>query len=543
MAASEASHSDSASATDAGALPVRDLGTTTDAGSEASSAGTRARGRGRLVLKYDARFDGEEVDAAIAALTPITASEDGDDGSDGTGAGSDCDTDNDAVVGTHADDRDLGEPLVPTAVAAAAKAAPAAIATPTTPRTNTGSHQRRGAAPQNQPGSPAARSPAVPPLPPRPQSTSKSPYVKARRRISAALHQLPTPSPRRSGKQHSRPKRIRGMSSDGARPLQKPKAARSVSAPVAPGSALATEPDPVPESKKQKRKRQKMEQRRQGDAVAMATPAGPGGAVDAPTMIDLSLSGLGLQDCPSTITKLASAEISLLRLDLSHNTLHTWPEQLFRSDATAGAGAALPSPCRAPCISIAHGLKELDLSDNELSTLPEEALPAFTALRLLELADNKLRFLPAQIAELSSLRYLGLANNSLVQLPLEMLHMKPASGASGGSLAELNVHGNTDLTSPPLNVCCRPLHAADGLFEYFDTLQRATTALDRYERRLYLSQIDAALIDRVGMIARECGGGLGPRQSADGAGHRAARDQAARAARAGRRRQRACRPG
>ncbi len=62
-------------------------------------------------------------------------------------------------------------------------------------------------------------------------------------------------------------------------------------------------------------------------------------------------------------------------------------------------------------------LKELDLSDNSLSALPDSFASKFKRLEILDLSNNQFGKLPPQITQMPNLGYLNLRSNQLSQLP------------------------------------------------------------------------------------------------------------------------------
>ncbi|HSW76680.1 MAG TPA: leucine-rich repeat domain-containing protein [Candidatus Saccharimonadales bacterium] len=85
-------------------------------------------------------------------------------------------------------------------------------------------------------------------------------------------------------------------------------------------------------------------------------------------------------------------------------------------------------------------LQTLDLSYNELSTLPQE-MGQLHSLQSLDLSYNKLSALPPEMGQLSALQQLYLFHNQLSSLPPEMVQL--------GDLQSLNLSNNQLSTLPP----------------------------------------------------------------------------------------------
>ena len=112
---------------------------------------------------------------------------------------------------------------------------------------------------------------------------------------------------------------------------------------------------------------------------------------------------------------------ALTTLDLSENQLSTLPDGIF-DDLTA--------------------LNTLELNDNQLSTLPEDIFGNLTQLQILQLQNNRLTTLPADIFDApSKLRELFLLDNQLTTLPADVFNGLTA-------LTLLNLEGNNLSTLP-----------------------------------------------------------------------------------------------
>lgn len=69
-------------------------------------------------------------------------------------------------------------------------------------------------------------------------------------------------------------------------------------------------------------------------------------------------------------------------------------------------------------------LEKLNLSQNQLTGAIQAEIRFLSKLRELDLSDNKMTGLPAEVGQLSQLEILDLANNQLTSLPYELANLK-----------------------------------------------------------------------------------------------------------------------
>lgn len=149
----------------------------------------------------------------------------------------------------------------------------------------------------------------------------------------------------------------------------------------------------------------------------------------------LVLRGLGLTALPDEVCELHGLRV----LDLSQNDLGTLPSDigkltdLVRLNLSRNQIASLPSD-----ISRLTALRWLSISQNGLSKLQDEIF-RLTSLETLDLGDNKFRAIPADIGNLIRLQYLDLQHNNLVSLPSEVKRLSALThlDLSYNSLEEL----------------------------------------------------------------------------------------------------------
>uniref|UniRef100_A0A3P8W9G1 Si:ch211-106h11.1 n=1 Tax=Cynoglossus semilaevis TaxID=244447 RepID=A0A3P8W9G1_CYNSE len=137
----------------------------------------------------------------------------------------------------------------------------------------------------------------------------------------------------------------------------------------------------------------------------------------------VGLTELLLQDC--RLERLPSALLSLTRLqtlDLQHNSLTTLEELLSLAHLQHLSCLRLAyNHVRVlpPTVGVLRGLEILDLSNNQIHSLPP-ALFTLRHLRRLLLAGNLVEELPPQIKALRLLSELDLSGNRLEKLPSEL---------------------------------------------------------------------------------------------------------------------------
>lgn len=127
----------------------------------------------------------------------------------------------------------------------------------------------------------------------------------------------------------------------------------------------------------------------------------PSEKIEYPKCKSLSIKGNRLQKFPTSISDVRTLE----KLDLSENKINS-----IEDDAFVGL----------------ENLEELDLSFNELTYLPS-SVGKLTKLKKLNLSGNKIGSLPKEFENLISLESLGLDNNPIGRAPVEIA----SQGVSG----------------------------------------------------------------------------------------------------------------
>ncbi|XP_008207396.2 leucine-rich repeat and calponin homology domain-containing protein isoform X1 [Nasonia vitripennis] len=175
------------------------------------------------------------------------------------------------------------------------------------------------------------------------------------------------------------------------------------------------------------------------------------------------LSKNRFMELPEEVTEFAFLE----KLHLYHNAIRVIPEtvamlqSLSYLDLSRNQLTTLPREiCRLP-------LQTLLVAHNRLASLPEE-LGRMSALAELDAGCNEITSLPSRMGDLPRLRCLDLRSNLLVHIPIELTYLKLVKLDISGnrisvlpnelrkmkSLVELKLSDNP-LTSPPAALCIR----------------------------------------------------------------------------------------
>ena len=132
----------------------------------------------------------------------------------------------------------------------------------------------------------------------------------------------------------------------------------------------------------------------------------------------LNLSGNALTELPADLGRLHKLRV----LFCSDNHFSTVPEVLGQCPLLSMVGFKANRIHTLPAVALTPGLRWLILTDNRLTSLPEE-IGTCTHLQKLMLAGNQLRELPASLAACTQLELLRIAANQLTALPAWLLAM------------------------------------------------------------------------------------------------------------------------
>nr|XP_056700265.1 leucine-rich repeat-containing protein 40 isoform X2 [Euleptes europaea] len=133
-------------------------------------------------------------------------------------------------------------------------------------------------------------------------------------------------------------------------------------------------------------------------------------------LVRLSLACNQLRSLPIEI----SAMKSLRQLDCSKNHLETIPPELASMASLEQLYLRRNKLHHLPDLPSCKLLKELHVGENQIEVLTSEHLKHLNSLCVLELRDNKLKSLPAEITLLQGLERLDLSNNDISRLPYKL---------------------------------------------------------------------------------------------------------------------------
>uniref|UniRef100_A0A287BLS4 Leucine-rich repeat protein SHOC-2 n=1 Tax=Sus scrofa TaxID=9823 RepID=A0A287BLS4_PIG len=144
---------------------------------------------------------------------------------------------------------------------------------------------------------------------------------------------------------------------------------------------------------------------------------------------DLDLSNNRLSSIPASFSSL-STEISgmkrLKHLDCNSNLLETIPPELASMESLELLYLRRNKLRFLPEFPSCKLLKELHVGENQIEMLGAEHLKHLNSILVLDLRDNKLKSVPDEITLLQSLERLDLSNNDISSLPCSLgkLHLK-----------------------------------------------------------------------------------------------------------------------
>ncbi|XP_015345985.1 leucine-rich repeat-containing protein 40 isoform X1 [Marmota marmota marmota] len=140
------------------------------------------------------------------------------------------------------------------------------------------------------------------------------------------------------------------------------------------------------------------------------------------SLIRLNLSSNQLKSLPAEISKMKR----LKHLDCNSNLLETIPPELAGMESLELLYLRRNKLRFLPEFPSCRLLKELHVGENQIEMLGAEHLKHLNSILVLDLRDNKLKSVPDEITVLQSLERLDLSNNDISSLPCSLgnLHLK-----------------------------------------------------------------------------------------------------------------------
>ena len=145
-------------------------------------------------------------------------------------------------------------------------------------------------------------------------------------------------------------------------------------------------------------------------------------------------------------------------------------------------------------------LKVLDLSHLSLTDYNVKPIWSCTLLKTLNLSQNRLRCIPAEVTHLTALEHLDVSCNCLCRVSPLIWKL-----FCRGTPLELLLRGNPDLMSPPPHVCEGT--AADMNMFYFDMSQGVAHCCDQTVSLIGRETVGKTTLCRVLCTGEACGGG------------------------------------